>query len=739
MSCVLLAKAITASPTMLEASPATATQESARQSCRSLRPSRLLRVEVVDGPVVAGAPPQRNVRDLLSLVSATYEKQPARTELKSPERPLRSLPSRSTTAACRARPRQGTMSTGLRPAWSLHEPSRVTVTTPSAKPPRSSLMRSHRYCVDRGAWSAIENMARNNTGSTDRPKGHAKGGRVGPPCAFTSTSRKYLLIVLIPLVFLPLPLAISGPEAKCGYAIILMALYSCTECLPLAVIALLPAILFPMMDIMTSSEVCMQYLKDTNMLFIGGLLVAIAVEHWNLHKRIALRVLLLVDLQPALLTASFMGITAFLSMWISNTAATAMMLPIAHATLATRSAGRTGGIGPRRDRRTRPSSDDDNDDDTVPENHGHKKLKSKEKDIATEADVEKQNVEQRRVRQEQTLLDLSKCMNLSVCYAASIGGTATLTGTLPNVILKGQLDDLKSLGDGGKGSVSCGQEAHRVMEAEYRRLGSMSFAECSVLTISLLLLLLWFTREPGITAGWATVLFNQEKTYVTDATVAIFMSSLFFCIPSELPRFSGKDGDGKPFKAPPALLSWDTVHEKMPWSVILLLGGGFALARGMGSRGDWTVCLCPCGQTSGLSVWLGEQLAPLQSIPPFAISILLCLLVAVFTECVSNTATATLFIPILASTASTISLHPLYILLPCTISASLAFMLPMATPPNAIAFSYGNLRVMDMAKSGFILNCIGILTTNLAINTWGTAMFNLSTFPQWANVTILHP
>ncbi|KAG7282514.1 hypothetical protein CRUP_020229 [Coryphaenoides rupestris] len=181
----------------------------------------------------------------------------------------------------------------------------------------------------------------------------------------------------------------------------------------------------------------------------------------------------------------------------------------------------------------------------------------------------------------------------------------------------------------------------------------------------------------------------------------------------------------KPFKAPPALLSWDTVHEKMPWSVILLLGGGFALARG--------------SETSGLSVWLGEQLAPLQSIPPFAISILLCLLVAVFTECVSNTATATLFIPILASTASTISLHPLYILLPCTISASLAFMLPMATPPNAIAFSYGNLRVMDMAKSGFILNCIGILTTNLAINTWGTAMFNLSTFPQWANVTILHP
>ncbi|MBB6682298.1 anion permease, partial [Aequorivita sp. 609] len=130
-------------------------------------------------------------------------------------------------------------------------------------------------------------------------------------------------------------------------------------------------------------------------------------------------------------------------------------------------------------------------------------------------------------------------------------------------------------------------------------------------------------------------------------------------------------------------------HDRMPWNIVLLLGGGFALASG--------------SEASGLSLWLGQSLAPLQSIPPFAISLILCLLVGTFTECSSNTATTTLFLPILASMATTIGLHPLYVMLPCTISASLAFMLPVATPPNAIAFSYGNLKVLDMAKAGFIL------------------------------------
>ncbi|XP_048449742.1 solute carrier family 13 member 5-like, partial [Rhincodon typus] len=169
------------------------------------------------------------------------------------------------------------------------------------------------------------------------------------------------------------------------------------------------------------------------------------------------------------------------------------------------------------------------------------------------------------------------------------------------------------------------------------------------------------------------------------------------------------------------LLSWDIVHHKLPWSVVLLLGGGFALAKGC--------------EVSGLSRWLGNQLLPLKTIPQWAIVIILCTVVATFTECTSNVATATLFLPILASMATTIRMNPLYVMVPTTLSISFAFMLPVATPPNAIVFSYGHLKVLDMVKAGFMLNIIGVASVTVAINTWGRAMFDLDTYPDWANVT----
>ncbi|CAJ1065569.1 solute carrier family 13 member 2-like [Xyrichtys novacula] len=558
-----------------------------------------------------------------------------------------------------------------------------------------------------------------------------------------------------------------------------MAIYWCTECLPLAVTALLPVIFYPMLGIMEGTEVCVQYLKDSNMLFIGGLLVAMAVEKWNLHTRIALHVLLILGVKPSLLLIGIMSTTAFLSMWISNSASTAMMLPIASAVLQQMCDTEINGV--ERDCGVAVANGGENNQAYEMGDVGEideKKLKAKENGINKDADKNDDpkdmtenetskvyhgglTVEERKRKILQKYEKWRKGMCLSVCYSASIGGTATLTGTTPNVILQGQINEIYP-DNGGiinfaswfgfafpnmlimlvlswlwlqcmffglnlKKSFGCGakkdddMEAYQLIKIQCKNLGRMSFAEGSVLAIFTLLVLLWFTREPGFIPGWATVLFNQEKPFVTDGTVAILMSSLLFCIPSKLPCCSRRSEDGTSSDAPVPLLQWDLVHEKMPWNVILLLGGGFALAHG--------------SDKSGLSAWLGESLIPLQNIPPFAISILLCLLVAVFTECSSNTATTSLFLPILASMATAIKIHPLYVMIPCTIAASLAFMLPVATPPNAIAFSYGKLKVIEMAKAGFMLNIIGVATINLAINTWGVALFQLDTFPNWANST----
>uniref|UniRef100_A0A4W5MEU3 Solute carrier family 13 member 5 n=1 Tax=Hucho hucho TaxID=62062 RepID=A0A4W5MEU3_9TELE len=506
-------------------------------------------------------------------------------------------------------------------------------------------------------------------------------------------------------------------EAACAYVIILMAVYWCTEALPLAVTALLPAVLFPMFGIMQSKDVCMQYLKDTNMLFVGGLMVAVAVEHWNLHKRIALRVLLFVGVRPALLMLGFMGVTAFLSMWISNTATTAMMVPIVQAVL---------------------EQLNNYTETEMPV------ILSTEEDIQPQDPTDSKQAEKQAIRRKEAADKKKMCkgMTLCVCYAASIGGTATLTGTGPNLVLKGQMNQwvpsamdcvlsvfqyfqimylyvlmliifyVSPQATWGCGAAKTEKEiaVYNVIKEQHRQLGSMSFGELSVLGLFSCLVVLWFTREPGFVAGWATYIFNSDAEYVTDATVAVFIAVLLFVLPS------------KPPPGPtPALLTWKVAQKKLPWSIVLLLGGGFALAKG--------------SEESGLSMWIGDQMTPLHTIPPWAIAIILCLLIAIFTECTSNVATATLFLPVLASLSQSIGMNPLYVMVPCTLSASFAFMLPVATPPNAIVFSYGYLKVSDMVSYSIVMNIIGILCITLAINSWGRAMFHLDTFPTWANTT----
>uniref|UniRef100_A0A667YJJ1 Solute carrier family 13 member 5a n=1 Tax=Myripristis murdjan TaxID=586833 RepID=A0A667YJJ1_9TELE len=543
------------------------------------------------------------------------------------------------------------------------------------------------------------------------------------------------------------PISIKTPSAACAYVMLLMAVYWCTEVLPLAVTALLPTVLFPLLGVMESKDVCMQYLKDTNMLFVGGLMVAVAVEHWNLHKRIALRVLLLVGVRPALLMLGFMGVTAFLSMWISNTATTAMMVPIVQAVLDQLNGPQQPGAPGQTDRKKRQN-----------ESGGFCFLSPGVNGVSLSGDEDEED--RRR---------MCKGLLLCVCYAASIGGIATLTGTGPNLVLTGQMSQLFPqngdvinfaswfafafptmllmltlawfwlqflyIGCNLRRTWGCGaaksqkeQAAYDVIRDELRRLGPMSYGEGSVLALFVLLVVLWFTRDPHFMDGWATYLFNAKAEFVTDATVSLFVAVLLFILPSEPPSYlcfwRGTDTEPQRPRGPaPPLLTWQVTQRKMPWNIVLLLGGGFALARG--SEVD----------VSGLSRWLGDQMTPLQSIPPGAIAVVICFLVATFTECASNVATATLFLPILASMAQSIGVNPLYVMVPCTLSASFAFMLPVATPPNAIVFSYGFLKVSDMAKTGAVMNLIGIGCISLAVNSWGRLLFQLDSFPSWANAT----
>ncbi|KAM6174218.1 solute carrier family 13 member 2 [Erethizon dorsatum] len=560
--------------------------------------------------------------------------------------------------------------------------------------------------------------------------------------------RSYLIVLFLPIFLLPLPILVPTKEAYCAYAIILMALFWCTEALPLAVTAFFPLFLFPLMGIMEASEVCIEYLKDTNVLTIGGLMMAIAVEHWNLHKRIALQTLLLTGTRPALLLLGFMVVTAFLSMWISNTATSGMMVPIARAVL-------------EQLHNTQMDIKEDNDNPTF---ELQEPSPQKEVTKLENGQVEPTHSEPRTKRSKEELR-FTQGMTLCVAYSASIGGIATLTGTTPNLVMQGQINSIfpqnpnivnfaswfgiafptmvillllcwlwiqilflgfdfkKNFGSGDQGKERK-QAARQVIQTQHKMLGPMSFAEKAVTVLFIILVVLWFTREPGFFHGWGNLVFANSKgeSIASDGTVAMLIGIILFIVPSKIPGLTQDPENPGKLKAPPALLTWKTVNEKMPWNIVLLLGGGFALAKG--------------SERSGLSEWVGDQLSPLRHVPAPATAFIVCLLTAVFTECISNVATTTLFLPILASMAQAICIHPLYVMLPCTLASSLAFMLPVATPPNAIVFSFGDVKVIDMARAGFLLNIIGVLVIMLAINSWGISIFSLHTFPSWAQSNI---
>ncbi|XP_041112384.1 solute carrier family 13 member 3-like isoform X2 [Polyodon spathula] len=522
--------------------------------------------------------------------------------------------------------------------------------------------------------------------------------------------KRFIILIVTPVLLLPLLFALPLREGKCLYVVLLMAVFWCTEALPLAVTALFPVFLFPLLGVLPSSKVCPQYFLDTNFLFFSGLVMASAIEEWNLHRRIALKILLIVGVKPAWLILGIMLTTSFLSMWLSNTATTAMMLPIAHAILVSL----FGDLDTLKENckiKDEATGESQRKMYTVPTEMQILRLEEREDvpdkfESLTPAEIRKEAEYQKNVW---------KGFLIAIPYSASIGGTATLTGTAPNLLLVGSLKKLCLKKKDFRAEAEA--RARAVIKADYEKLGPIQFAEGAIACLFFLFAVLLFTRDPKFFPGWSKLF---KAGFLSDAVTGVTIVTVLFFFPSQKPSVKWWFDKRAPNTQSPPLLSWTKAQESVPWNIILLLGGGFAMAKGC--------------EESGLSSWIGGRLQPLENVPPALAVLLITVVVASFTELASNTATIIIFLPILAELAMRLQVNPLYLMIPGTVSCSYAFMLPVSTPPNAIAFASGHLVVKDMVRTGVVMNIIGVLVLSLAMNTWGQYIFDLSTYPDWAVV-----
>jgi sodium-dependent dicarboxylate transporter 2/3/5 len=474
---------------------------------------------------------------------------------------------------------------------------------------------------------------------------------VGPPLA---------------LVIAFLPLQPDNPDvARMAAMAFLMALWWITGALPLAATALLPVVLLPALGILSANDVPPLYVNDIIFLFMGGFLVALAMERWNLHRRIALRLLLVFGDRPAGMLFGFMAPTFFLSMWISNTATTMMMVPIAIGVL-----GQLGRGGADQGASSRYATG----------------------------------------------------LLLGVAYSASLGGTATLVGTPPNLVLARvynmSFPDAPPISFAGWMAFGLplaltllallwcwlvltsdtramrGRLDTTRLAQEYRDLGPRSFEENVVGGAFLMLAILWLTRN-GINLGVVTIpgwtaLF-PEPAYLKDGTVAIAVALALFLVPA-------RSEPGQ------RILTWHTARE-LPWDIVLLFGGGFALAGGF--------------TESGLSQWIGDHLAFFGGLPMPVLVLLIALSMSFLTEVTSNTATTQIMLPLLAALSTSLNVPPLLLMVPATLACSYAFMLPVATPPNAIVFASERLTIRDMVRRGMPLNFVAVILVTLAVYLLG--------------------
>jgi sodium-dependent dicarboxylate transporter 2/3/5 len=444
------------------------------------------------------------------------------------------------------------------------------------------------------------------------------------------------------------PEGLSKPANAILASAVWIAIWWITEALNISVTALLPIVLFPLSGGLTLSQTTASYGHKYMFLFIGGFILAITIEKWNLHKRIALTIIKIVGTNVKHIILGFMVATAFLSMWISNTATAVMILPVGMAIVL--------------QLKDNPNTKEDEN------------------------------------------LIFGKALMLAIAYSASIGGMATLIGTPPNLVLAGVVQESYGVELTFAQWFSFGFPisfvflllawlylttiAFKFKEKEFpggkkeiskqlKLLGKISFEEKIIFLVFILTAFAWISRS---------FLLKQIIPAIDDTIIAMCSALILFLLPSS--------------KKGIPLLKWEDAL-KLPWGILILFGGGLALALGF--------------ESSGLAQWIGEQLKALSTIPLILLLLVLIASVNFITEITSNMATTAMILPMLVSLANAIGVSPYYLLVGAAVAASCAFMLPVATPPNAVVFGSGYLEIKDMIKKGFWMNIISILLLTLAV------------------------
>ena len=496
---------------------------------------------------------------------------------------------------------------------------------------------------------------------------------------YNSTQRVGLIlgpIVFIIMLLITPPDGMTSAAMKVAAITTLMAIWWITEAVPIPATSLLPILLYPLLDVMKVGDVTAKYADPTIYLFIGGFFIAVTMERWHLHRRIALYTIKLVGTSPSKMTLGFMIATGFISMWVSNTATAMMMVPIGLAVIA-----QVTGI-------------------------------SSKQLLDGSVGIQEQN--------------FGKGLMLAIAYAASIGGVATIIGTPPNTIMVGMLNStynqtitfgqwmmfglplviivmaltwvmlVKFLFPTGDLKLAKGKD---VIDYEIKKMGPITKQEVIVLIVFLLVAFLWIF-SPKLKS-----IFPSLKG-VNDTVIAMLGTILLFVVPAD-------------WKKGIFILDWKTAV-KIPWDIVLLFGGGFAVASGF--------------QSSKLASFIAKQLESLNGMPMIVFIAVVTLLVVFLTEITSNTATATLLVPIMGASAVALGIHPYATIVPACVAASFAFMLPVATPPNAVVFGSGAIRIKDMAKAGLGLNIFGTVVIVIFVMyvmpmLWG---IDLTTTPDWA-------